>query len=248
MIPVKSESDILKMRGVCKIAAGVLKHIEPLIRPGVSTAEINAAAEEYILNAGAKPNFKNYNGFPAAACISVNDTVVHGIPSPSAILKEGDIVSVDLGAVKDGFHSDAARTYPVGNVSPARKRLVDAAEESFFEGLRFARPGRRIGDISNAVQRCVEARGFSVVRAMVGHGIGRSLHEEPTIPNFGAPGQGPLIKAGYCLAIEPMINAGGFAVVIDPDGWTCRTKDGSDSAHYENTVLITHSGAEILTL
>ncbi len=236
------------MREACAIVAKTHELLAKHIKAGVTTAQLDALAEEFILSCGAKPNFKHYNGYPATACISVNDVVVHGIPSPDQVLEEGDIVSVDLGAVKDGYHGDAARTYPVGKVSARRQKLIDVTRECFFEGLKEVAPGKRLGDISSAVQSHAEANGFSVVRVMVGHGIGKKLHEEPSIPNFGPPGQGAVLKKGYCLAIEPMINAGTFKVKFDADGWTCRTLDGSDSAHYENTVLVTESGYEILTL
>lgn len=247
MIPVKNEKDIILMRKVNALVAQTLDYIEAFIKEGVTTANLDALAEEFIISHGAKPNFKNYNGFPATACISINDVVVHGIPSPEAILKEGDIVSVDLGAVLNGFHGDAARTFPVGKISVGRQKLIDAVKRSFFEGLSQVRPGKRVGDISAAIQASVESSGYSVVRVMVGHGIGKRLHEEPSIPNFGPPGQGAILKKGYCLAIEPMINAKGHKVKFDSDGWTCRTFDGSDSAHYENTVLVTDNGCEILT-
>lgn len=247
MIPVKSEKDIIKMRAINAIVAQTLDYIAQFVAPGITTAKLDSLAEEFILKSGAKPNFKNYNGFPACACISLNDIVVHGIPSPDIVLKEGDIVSIDLGAVLDGFHGDAARTFPVGKISQNRQKLIDTAKQCFFEAVNRIKPGRRIGDISNAVQTYAESNGFSVVRVMVGHGIGKKLHEEPSIPNFGPPGQGAVIKKGYCFAIEPMINSGTFKVKFDADGWTCRTLDGSDSAHYENTVLITDSGCEILT-
>lgn len=248
MITVKSENELIKMREVNKIVGEVHKYLADFVKPGISTFELDRLAEEFILARRAKPNFKNYNGFPASACISVNDVVVHGIPKKEMILKEGDIVSLDLGAVKDGYHGDAARTLAVGKISEQRQKLIDVTKQSFFEGIKFAKEGKRIGDIGHAIQQYVESFGFSVVRVMVGHGIGKKLHEEPNIPNFGASGTGTLIKKGYCFAIEPMVNAGTFNVKFDSDGWTCRTADGSDSAHYENTVIITNDEPEILTL
>ena len=248
MITVKSQADLVKMREACRIVRDVHLYIEQFVKDGVSTAELDRLAEEFILKNGAKPNFKNYHGYPATACISVNDVVVHGIPSEKIILHEGDIVSVDLGAEYKGFHGDAARTHAVGKISEQRQKLIDVTRESFFEGVKNARAGRRLGDISHAVQTHAEKNGFSVVRAMVGHGIGRKLHEDPSVPNYGAAGQGVLLKAGYTLAIEPMINAGAYAVKFLSDGWTCKTADGSDSAHYENTVLITNDEPQILTL
>jgi len=246
MIPVKSQTAIEKMRAAGKIVADTLAYVEPFIKPGITTKELDKLAEDFILSRGAKPNFKNYNGYPAATCISVNDAVIHGIPDGYA-LKDGDIVSLDFGAVLDGYHGDAARTYAVGASSKGAERLISVTRACFYEGLKEARHGRRVGDISNAVQRHAEQNGFSPVQAFAGHGIGRELHEEPPVPNFGAPGQGPLLRAGQVLAIEPMINAGGFAVKVERDGWTVRTKDGSLSAHYENTVLITYGEPEILT-
>lgn len=248
MITVKSEKDLVKMREACRIVRDVHLYIEQFVKEGVSTAKLDSLAEEFIRKNGAKPNFKNYHGYPATACISVNDVVVHGIPSEKIILQEGDIVSIDLGAEFKGFHGDAARTVPVGKISEERRRLIEKTEQSFFEGIKQAKAGRRLGDVSNAIQTYVENNGYSVVRALVGHGIGTHLHEDPSIPNFGPPGQGVLLKAGYTLAVEPMVNAGAFAVKFESDGWTCRTADGSDSAHYENTILVTNDLPEILTL
>lgn len=248
MITVKTEKDLAKMREACRIVKEVHLYVEQFVKAGVSTAELDRKAEEFILKNGAKPNFKNYHGYPATACISVNDVVVHGIPSEKIILQEGDIVSIDLGAEYQGFHGDAARTHGVGKISAERQRLIDKTRESFFEGIKNARAGRRLGDVSHSIQAYVEKNGYSVVRALVGHGIGRKLHEDPSVPNFGAAGQGVLLKAGYTLAIEPMVNAGAFGVKFGSDGWTCRTVDGSDSAHYENTILVTGGEPQILTL
>ena len=248
MITVKTEKDLAKMREACRIVKEVHLYVEQFVKAGVSTAELDKKAEEFILKNGAKPNFKNYCGYPATACISVNDVVVHGIPSEKIILQEGDIVSIDLGAEYQGFHGDAARTHGVGKISAERQRLIDKTRESFFEGIKNARAGRRLGDVSHSIQAYVEKNGYSVVRALVEHGIGRKLHEDPSVPNFGAAGQGVLLKAGYTLAIEPMVNAGAFGVKFESDGWTCRTVDGSDSAHYENTILVTGGEPQILTL
>jgi len=248
MIPTKSPKEIQKMRDSCAIVAKAFKELEKHIKIGISTKELDAIAESFILSCGAKPSFKGYRGFPASSCISVNDVVIHGIPNAGRILKDGDIVSIDLGALKDDFHGDAARTFAVGNISKEAARLIDVTKECFFEGLRQARAGRRVGDISNAVQIHAERFGFSVVRNYTGHGIGRKLHEDPSIPNYGATGTGAILKAGYCLAIEPMINQGDFKTTLDADKWTVRTADGSLSAHYENTVLITHTDPEILTI
>lgn len=248
MITVKTEEELDRMRAAGKIVGATLAMIEPYVKPGVTTAELNAVIEEFIRAQGAIPSFKNYNGFPAAACISIDDVVVHGIPS-MRVLKEGEIVSIDVGALKDGFHGDAARTFPVGKVSEIKTSLMQTAKQSFFEGVKIVKAGARLGDVSHAIQSYVESKGFSVVREMVGHGIGSKLHEPPDVPNYGVQGSGVTLKKGYCLAIEPMINAGKRFITIDgSDGWTCRTQDGSPSAHYENTVIVTEDGAEILTL
>jgi methionyl aminopeptidase len=248
VISIKSKTDILKMRAAGRLVAEVLEAMRAMAVPGVTTADMNAEAERLILAAGATPSFKGYNGFPFATCMSVDDTVVHGFPSKRA-LKEGDILSVDIGAYLDGFHGDAARTFAIGSISPDKRKLIEVTERCFFEGVKYAKVGCKLGDISAAVQRYAEKFGFSVVRAMTGHGIGRRLHEDPSIPNYGTAGTGVNLKAGYALAIEPMINMGRYDVVIDRgDGWTCRTADGSASAHYENTVIVTDGEAEIITL
>jgi methionine aminopeptidase, type I len=248
MITVKSEADLIKMRVACKITGDTLKMIESYVRPGVSTGELDEIIEDFIRKNGGTPNFKHLYGFPASACISVDDVVVHGIPS-SRKLVEGEIVSIDVGAAYGGFNGDAARTFAVGKISDEKRRLIDVTRQSFFEGIKHARAGRRLGDLSHAIQSYVEANGFSVVRAMSGHGIGRRVHEDPNIPNFGAEGSGVLLKSGYTLAVEPMVNSGTFKVFIDNgDGWTCRTLDGMPSAHYENTILVTNGQPEILTL
>ena len=248
MIAVRRADEIEKMRAANRIVGDALRNIEQYIRPGVTTLELNSIIEDFILSAGAVPSFKGYGGFPAASCISVDEVVVHGIPS-LRVLKEGEIVSIDVGTVFRGYNGDGARTFAVGSISPEKQRLIDVTRESFFEGLKYIKAGRRLGDYSHAVQAYVESHGFSVVRAMVGHGIGRAMHEDPEVPNYGRAGSGPMLRAGNCLALEPMVNMGGFSVIIDShDGWTCRTADGNPSAHYENTVVVTDTGAEILTL
>ena len=248
MITVKSEADLIKMRVACKITGDTLKMIEDYVRPGVSTKELDEIIEDFIRKNGGTPNFKHLYGFPASACISVDDVVVHGIPSARKLV-EGEIVSIDVGAAYGGFNGDAARTFAVGKISEEKQRLIDVTRQSFFEGIKHAKAGRRLGDMSHAIQSYVEANGFSVVRAMSGHGIGRRVHEDPNIPNFGALGSGVLLKSGYTLAVEPMVNSGTFKVFIDNgDGWTCRTLDGMPSAHYENTILVTNGQPEILTL
>ena len=248
MITVKSEADLIKMRVACKITGDTLKMIEDYVRPGVSTKELDEIIEDFIRKNGGTPNFKHLYGFPASACISVDDVVVHGIPSARKLV-EGEIVSIDVGAAYGGFNGDAARTFAVGKISEEKQRLIDVTRQSFFEGIKHAKAGRRLGDMSHAIQSYVEANGFSVVRAMSGHGIGRRVHVDPNIPNFGAAGSGVLLKSGYTLAVEPMVNSGTFKVFIDNgDGWTCRTLDGMPSAHYENTILVTNGQPEILTL
>lgn len=248
MIAVRHGAELDKMRAANKVVGDALRMIEAYVKPGVTTMELNAVLEEFIVGRGAIPSFKNYHGFPAASCMSIDEVVVHGIPS-LRVLKEGEILSVDVGAVLNGYHGDAARTFPVGKISAEKQRLIDVTRESFFEGIKHVRAGRRLGDMAHAVQSYVEAHGYSVVREMTGHGIGRKMHEDPSIPNYGAAGSGPLLKAGYCLAIEPMVNMGKPHIAIDPvDGWTCRARDGLPSAHYENTVIVTSDQAEILTL
>lgn len=248
MIVLKTERELKLMREAGRISAGALKVAGEAVEPGISTAEIDRIAEKYILSQGAKPNFKGYNGFPATACISINDQVIHGIPSKKQIVKEGDIVSIDLGAVFEGYHGDNAATFAAGDVSPEAQRLMDVTRESLYEGIKMARAGGRIGDISAAVQQYTEARGYSVVRQYVGHGVGASLHEAPEVPNFGTPGRGVRLLPGMTLAIEPMINMGTEKVKVMPDGWTVLTADGALSAHFEHSVVITADGPQILTL
>ena len=235
------------MRRACKITAAARALAGEMVRPGVSTKAIDQAVHDYIVSQGAKPSFLNYNGFPASACISVNDTVIHGIPD-GYILKDGDIVSVDVGAFYKGFHGDCAATFACGAISTEAQKLIDVTKQSFVEGIKLATKGRRVQDISHAIQTYVESNGFSIVRSFVGHGIGRKLHEEPEVPNFGNPGRGPRLLPGMTLAIEPMVNVGTYEVRVLKDGWTVKTADGKLSAHYENTVLITDGEPEILTV
>ncbi|MCI5604561.1 MAG: type I methionyl aminopeptidase [Clostridia bacterium] len=248
MITIKSAKQVEKMRASAKITKETLELIEKHIKPGVTTAQLDKIAYDYIISKGAKPNFLNYNGFPGSICASVNDEVVHGIPSKRAVLKEGDIISIDMGAVLDGWHSDAARTFGVGKISEQAQRLIDVTRESFFEGLKYLKHGAKLGDVSSAIQNYVESNGYSVVRDLVGHGIGTHLHEDPSVPNFGTAGKGVKLAAGMTLAIEPMVNEGHYKVCVLDDDWTVVTADGSLAAHYENTVLITKDGYEILTL
>lgn len=248
MIVLKTGRELTIMREACRISAGALQLVGKAIEPGITTAELDKIAENYIRSKGAVPNFKNYQGYPATACISVNNEVIHGIPSKKRVIKQGDIVSVDLGALFNGYHGDNAATFACGDVSEEAKRLMDATRESLYEGIKAAVAGGRIGDIGHAVQSYIEARGYSVVRKFVGHGIGTKLHEAPEVPNFGAPSRGIRLMPGMTLAIEPMVNAGGSEVEIMPDGWTVLTKDGSLSAHFEHTVAITSSGPQIMTI
>ena len=247
MIPIKNEREISVMRRACKITAAARALAGEMVRPGVTTKEIDKAVHDFIVSQGATPSFLNYSGYPASACISVNNTVIHGIPD-SRVLKEGDIVSVDVGAKWGGFHGDCAATFACGEISPEAKKLIEVTRQSFFEGVKFARQGYRISDIGHAVQTYVEANGFSVVRSFIGHGVGEHLHEEPEVPNYGKPGRGPRLIRGMTIAVEPMVNAGTLDVKVLKDGWTTVTADGKLSAHYENTVLITDGEPEILTV
>lgn len=248
MIVLKTGRELKIMKEACRISAGALQTAGKAVEPGVTTAEIDRLAEEYIRSQGGEPNFKNYEGYPATACISINNEVIHGIPSSKRKLCAGDIVSIDLGAKFDGYHGDNAATFACGDVSDEAKRLMDTTRESLYEGIKAACAGGRIGDIGHAVQAYVEARGYSVVRKFVGHGVGTQLHEAPEVPNFGTPGRGIRLLPGMTLAIEPMVNAGGADVRVLPDGWTVLTKDGSLSAHFEHTVVITADGPKIMTL
>ncbi len=247
MITLKSPHEIDLMRRSGKITAAARALAGEMVKPGVTTQEINDAVERFIRREGAVPSFLHYNGYPASACISVNDEIIHGIPSPRRVLREGDIVSVDVGAYIGGFHGDCAATFPCGRISPEAQRLIDVTRQSFFEGIRFAREGQRLQDVSAAVQSYVEQNGFSVVREYVGHGVGAKMHESPEIPNYGRPGHGPRLLRGMTLAIEPMVNAGSAAITQLSDGWTVKTADGKWAAHYENTILITDGEPEILT-
>ena len=232
MIIIKSDEEIELMRQAAVPTKEMLVNLADIIKPGMSTKDVDDYVEEYILKAGMKPAFKGYSGYPACACVSVNEEVVHGIPSKKRILMEGDIVSVDLGTIYKGFYSDAARTYPVGKVSEKHEKLIKAAEDGFNAGLFFARKGYRLGDVSHAIQDAVEAQGFSVIRDYVGHGVGREMHEDPMVPNYGKAGHGVQLVPGMVLAIEPMIATGDYAVRVLPDGWTAVTKDGGFAAHY----------------
>lgn len=247
MIIIKNNKEIDLMRKAGKIVAETLLLVEEKVRPGITTAELDRIAEEFITKHGAKPSFKGLYGFPASLCISVNEQVVHGIPG-GYILKDGDIISVDCGANIDGFHGDAARTFGVGNISEEANKLINVTKESFFKGIEYAKVGNRLTDISHGIQGYVEASGFSVVRDFVGHGIGRVVHEDPEVPNYGLPGRGPKLVEGMALAIEPMVNVGSYKVKTLSDDWTVVTSDGSLSAHYENTIVILPDGPEILTL
>ena len=246
MISLKSPRDIEKMRIAGKITAAARALAGKMVSPGVSTLEIDTAVRSYIEGQGATPSFLNYNGFPGSACISINDVVIHGI-ADHRTLQSGDIVSIDVGAFIGGYHGDCAATFPCGEITQEARRLIAVTEQSFWEGMKFARKGYRVSDISHAVQAYVEANGFSVVRDFVGHGVGTKLHESPEVPNFGKSGHGPRLMPGMTLAVEPMVNAGAYGIQVLADGWTVKTTDGSLSAHYENTILITREEPEILT-
>lgn len=246
MITLKSAHEIELMRRAGKITAAARALAREMVKPGVTTHQIDKAVFDFIRSHGATPSFLHYNGYPASVCVSVNDEIIHGIPGPR-VLKEGDIVSVDVGAYIGGFHGDCAATYACGKISDEAQRLIDVTRQSFFEGIAQAREGNRISDISHAVQAYVEANGFSVVREYVGHGVGRNMHEAPEIPNYGAPGHGPKLIRGMTIAVEPMVNAGTAAIRQMSDGWTVKTRDGKYAAHYENTILVTDGEPEILT-
>ena len=246
MIELKTQGEIDLMRQAGRVVAGLLEHLSGMIRPGIKTKELDDEAIAYLRRAEAEPAFLGYRGFPASICVSVNEEVVHGIPGDRRV-REGDLVSIDAGAVVQGFYADAATTLPVGAIAPAARRLSDTTRRALDEGIRQAVVGHRVSDISHTVQRVIEAGGFGVVRDFVGHGIGRSLHEEPPIPNFGPPNVGPRLKAGMVIAIEPMVTAGSHEVQVLDDGWTAVTKDRSLAAHFEHTVAITERGPEILT-
>ena len=248
MIQLKNSAQISMMMEAGRITGEALLVAREHVREGISTKELDTLIRSYIEKCGAKPSFLGYGGFPGSACISVNDEVIHGIPSKNRILREGDIVKVDVGAFYKGFHGDSARTIPVGKVSEEALRLIETTRNSFFEGVSALKVGNRIGDVGHAIQTCVEGNGFSVVRRYIGHGIGRELHESPDVPNFGTAGRGTRLCAGMVLAIEPMVNVGSEEVYEMADGWTVKTKDKSLSAHYENTVALTSDGVVITTL
>lgn len=247
MISIKSAADIVKMEKACVIARRALDTVGAHIKVGVSTKELDTICENFIRQNGATPSFKGYGGFKGSICASINEQVIHGIPSKSVIIKDGDIVKLDVGAYIDGFHGDCARTFGVGNVSEADQNLIKVTRESFFHGIKFAKVGNRISDIGNAIESYCLSFGYGVVKDFTGHGIGRDLHEDPSVPNYGEAGRGVRLKAGMTLAIEPMINRGTGMVKILADGWTVVTADGSSSAHYENTILITENEPLILT-
>ena len=248
MVVIKTARELSLMKDACRISAEALRVAGEAIKPGVTTYEIDAIVRKYIEKQGAIPSFLGYGGFPASACISVNNVVIHGIPSKKQILKEGDIVSVDVGAYYGGFHGDNAYTFACGTISEDAQRLLDATKESLFEGIKKAVAGNRVGDIGNAVQQYVEARSYSVVRDFVGHGVGAKLHEDPSVPNYGTPGRGVRLIPGMTIAIEPMITQGTYEVEVLDDEWTTVTKDGKLAAHFEHTIAITPDGPKIMTL
>ena len=247
MITIKSDREIALMKEAGHIAMLAHEAIRQAIRPGVSTKELDKIAYDVITSHGATPSFLNYNGYPASICASINEIVIHGIPSNKQILKDGDIISIDIGAKYKGYHGDCARTWPCGHVSKERLKLIEVTEQSFYEGLKYARPGNRLSDISHAIEMHAKKYQYGVVRDFTGHGVGSKLHEDPAVPNYGKEGEGPLLRKGMTLAIEPMINMGTHRVHILPDGWTTVTQDYKPSAHYENTIVITDNGYEILT-
>lgn len=246
MIILKSEREVQKMRKAGKVVAETHAFLKELIKPGVTTLELDKAAEDFIRKHGAEPAFKGYHGFPGSICASINEEVVHGIPGLRK-LKNGDIISIDIGTIVDGYYGDAAKTYAVGEISKTASKLIDVTKQSFYEGIKYAKIGYRLSDISHAIQKHVEENGFSVVRDYVGHGIGQEMHEDPQIPNFGQPGKGPRLRAGMVLAIEPMVNVGTFHVKVLGDNWTVITTDEKLSAHYEHTIVITNDEPIILT-
>ena len=246
MIAIRSEADLEEIRRSGEILRDCFEAIATMLRSGVSTGALDEAAEEFIRSRGAAPSFKGYQGYPAAICVSVNEQVVHGIPGPRE-LRDGDIVGVDIGVLRGGWHADASRTYPIGEVSGTARRLMEVTREALDLAIGEARPGNRLSDVSHAVERHATANGFSVVRSLVGHGIGRRMHEEPQIPNFGSPGKGPVLASGMVLAIEPMVNAGGHEVFTLADNWTFVTADGKLSAHFEDTIAVTDDGPVIMT-
>lgn len=248
MIIIKTDKEIEYMRQAGKVVANTLLKLEEAVKPGITTLELDIIAEEYIVKQNAKPSFKGYCGFPGSICTSVNKEVVHGIPSKKVVLQEGDIISVDCGAILNGYQGDAARTFAVGKISDEAQKLIEVTKGSFFKGVEKAIVGNRLTDISAAIQTYVESFGYSIVREYVGHGIGKDMHEDPEVPNYGRPGRGPKLTKGIMIAIEPMVNAGEYRVETESNDWTVVTIDGSLSAHYENTVAILDNGPEILTL
>ena len=248
MISIKSAKQIEKMRESCKLTKELFLILEDKVKPGITTKELDTIAYNFYKKHGATPNFLNYNGYLATICASVNDEVVHGIPSNKIVLRDGDIVSIDMGCILDGWHSDAARTFGVGKISDEAQKLIDDTKESFFKGIEVIKHGVKLGDVSHTIETFLEERGYGVVRDLVGHGIGKELHESPEVPNFGKAGHGVRLAAGMTLAIEPMVTAGDYHVNVLDDDWTVVTRDGSLAAHYENTVVITRDGCEILTL
>ena len=247
MIVLKTSRELALMREACRISAGALQVAGEAVRPGISTWEIDKIAYDYIKSQGAEPNFLNLYGFPATACISINDEVIHGIPSKKRILQSGDIVSIDLGAKIGGYNGDNAATFACGEISEEAKRLIETTRESLYEAIKMAFPGGKIGDIASAVQTYCESRGYSVVREYTGHGVGKELHEDPSVPNYGTAGRGVRLLPGMTIAIEPMINQGTAKIKVLPDGWTVKTQDSKLSAHFEHTVAITKDGPVILT-
>jgi len=246
LIIKKSPEEIAKIAAAGDILVRTLKLLESKVRPGVTTGDLDKAAETFIRSQGAEPAFKGYRGFPGSICSSPNSMVVHGIPGPYE-LERGDVISIDVGVVKDGWVADAARTFPVGPITPIARKLLDVTQRSLFDGIAQAKPGNRLGDISHAIQATVEGEGLAIVRSLVGHGIGRDMHEDPQIPNFGEPGRGPLLEEGMVLAIEPMVTAGRHAVRMGADGWAIYSQDGSLAAHFEFTVAVTAEGPKVLT-
>ena len=247
MIRIKSPKEVDAMRRAGQITAAARALAGKMVAPGITTLQIDKAVREFIISQGATPTFLGYGGYPASVCVSINDEVIHGIPGKRRI-NDGDVVSIDVGATKDGYVGDCAATFIAGTASEEAKKLVAVTRQSFFEGIKYARPGYRVSDIGSAVQRYVEENGFSVVRDYVGHGVGAQMHEEPEVPNYGTPGHGPRLVRGMTIAVEPMVTAGDWPIKVLRDGWTVITKDGSLAAHYENTILITDSDPEILTM
>jgi methionyl aminopeptidase len=247
MITLKSERELALMREAGHIVALAHEAVREAIKPGISTAELDKIAYDVITSNGATPSFLNYNGYPATICASVNEVVIHGIPSKKTILKDGDIISVDIGACYKGYHGDCAKTFFVGSVSEEKRQLVEVTTQSLYEGLKFARPGNRLSDISHAIEEYARSFGYSIVLEYTGHGVGHALHEDPAVPNYGAPGKGPILKKGMTLAIEPMVNVGTHRVRVLKDNWTVVTQDKKPSAHYEHSIVITDDGYEILT-